>query len=98
MMKFLVISKVKPGAVPENYADIVRAAKQWIKAKTADGTIDVVYSIVPRGGVAITNAETGEKAYDDFLTYPLFPFLDWKIKILADFDHTSDSILKALGQ
>ncbi len=89
---------MKAGPVPENYADIVRAAKEWINAKKADGTIDVVYSIVPRGGVAITNADSGEQAYDDFITYPLFPFLEWKIKILADFNHALDSVLKVLSQ
>ncbi|MHA2089522.1 MAG: hypothetical protein ACW98K_01580 [Candidatus Kariarchaeaceae archaeon] len=97
-MKFLVISKARPGPVPENFADIVRAAKEWVNAKKVDGTIDVVYSIVPRGGVAITNADTGEKAYDDFLSYPLFPFLHWKIKPLADFDHASESIIRALSR
>ncbi|MHA2168938.1 MAG: DUF3303 domain-containing protein [Candidatus Kariarchaeaceae archaeon] len=97
-MKFLVISKFRPGPMPENIVDIYRAAKEWINAKKADGTIDFVYSIVPRGGVAITNADTGEKAFDDFLSYPLFPFLDWKIKPLADFDHSLDSVIRALSR
>jgi hypothetical protein len=97
-MKFLIITKPRTVPLPENYVEIVKAAKDWLKSKLADSTLDCVYSFIPSGGIAIGNAESHEKIYDDILTYPLFPFFEWKVKPLADTDHALSSVISMLSK
>ncbi|MHA2249491.1 MAG: hypothetical protein ACXAD7_03965 [Candidatus Kariarchaeaceae archaeon] len=92
------MTKPRTVPLPENYVELVKAANDWLKSKLADGTLDCVYSIVPGGGVAIGNADTHEKIYDDILAYPLFPFFEWDVKPLADTDHALNSVISMLGK
>ena len=50
-MKYLVIAK--PGITPmppEQAAELNQAAKEWMKARFADGSVDCHY-VFPEGGV-----------------------------------------------
>ncbi len=97
-MKFLVITKPRTVPLPDNYVELVKAAKEWLNAKVADGTIDFVYSMLPNGGVSITNVDSHKQAFDLMQEYPLTPFLDWKIVPLVDLNYTFDKLIKALSR
>ena len=84
-MKFIIVGKNRPGvAPPPNYKDLLTTAKQWIETKQADGLIECVYGLIPRGNLAIVNVESLEALWTEIVTYPLYPFLDFKVRPLVD--------------
>ncbi|MHA2249762.1 MAG: hypothetical protein ACXAD7_05340 [Candidatus Kariarchaeaceae archaeon] len=100
-MKFLIITKAKEGIpAPDNYNELLKAAKTYIEGKLADGTLDCVYQVLgklPSKGIAIGNADSFEKIMEDIMSYPLFNLLDWKIKPLMDAIKLMDMNIAALG-
>lgn len=99
-MKFLVITRQREGVPnPENYVDLLKAAKEFINTKMADGSLDCVYqtiSKIPGAAIAIANAESHEQLLSDLMAYPLFTLLKWKIKPLVDAIKLFDISIAAL--
>lgn len=83
-MKFLVITKPKGGPIPENYVDLMKSAENWINSKIASGELESLYGMLPYGSMAIATADSHEKLWEDMVSYPLYPLLEFKIKPLYD--------------
>lgn len=88
-MKYLVIGKNTVPISPEKGADLFQAAKQYIKAKIADGTYDCHYVFADtEGGFAITNADSHEEVLSGIMDYPLYPFFSWEVKPLCNWNQS----------
>lgn len=86
-MKFLVTGL--PGANPipvEHGADLLQASLAWDKDKLADGMLDCSYNLFGGGGLAIANASSHEAVMEALLEFPLYPFFDWEVTPLLDFE------------
>ena len=94
-MKYL--SSGRPGAVPippEQAVGIYQAAKEWMNARLAEGTVDCHYVFPDRGGFVIGNADSHEEILDRLMEYPLYPFLDWEVRPLCDWSHAYDKAIE----
>lgn len=87
-MKFLVITKPKGVPLPENYADLLKSAETWINSKIASGELESLYGMLPYRSIAIATYESHEKMWEDMVSYPLYPFLEFKLKPLYDWKTT----------
>lgn len=86
-MKFLIIGSPGLTQVPiEQGADLLKAGSAWIKGKIADGTLDCHYSYFGGGGMAIANAESHADLLADILAYPLYPFFEWEVTPLMEYE------------
>lgn len=97
-MKFLVVSKPRGIPIPDNYADLLKAAKTYLTAKIDSGEIEALYSILPSKSIAIVNSDSHEKLWDDLVSYPLYPFLKLKIEVIVDWKYTFDKSLEMLSK
>ncbi len=83
-MKFL-LTAIDLSPVPtENVLSLNQAARDWIKQKLSDGTIECVYGFVEGLGIAIVNANSHEELAEVLYAYPLNPFTTFDIKPLVD--------------
>lgn len=90
-MKYLVIQKPRPTALPpEELAAIQQAAKEWVNAKLADGTMDCVYAFPAAGGIAIGNADSHEDVMKQIVESPLWPISDIEVHALCDVNESFD--------
>jgi hypothetical protein len=90
-MKYLVIGR--PGTVTiklKHGAALFQAAKDWVNAKLEDGTIECHYGFADLGGFTIANVDSHEKVQEMILQYPLYPFFEWEVAVLCDWEHTYD--------
>jgi hypothetical protein len=95
-MKFLLIGRPGPTPTPvEHGAALYEAAKAFVNAKLADGSMDMHYNFADgSGGFAIANADSAEEALGDLVAYPLFPFLRWESHALADWSQAYDQFIE----
>ena len=91
-MKYFVIGTRNLAPMdPKMGIGLFQAAKQWINAQLADGTMDLHYVHIDTGaGFAISNADSHEELYTMILEYPLYPFFDWEVIALVDWSHAYD--------
>jgi hypothetical protein len=90
-MKYLITGL--PGSNPtpvEHGAALLQAGKAWIKEKIADGSIDCHYSFFGGGGIAIGNAASHQELLAVILAYPLYPFFEWDVQPLLEFEEAYD--------
>ncbi len=96
-MKYLVIQKPRRTTLPpEELAAIQQAAKEWLNAKLADGTIDCAYAFAAAGGVAIGNADSHEDLMRQIVESPLWPVSKFEVHALCDFDQAFDASIERL--
>ena len=70
---------------PEQGLALLQAAKEWTKARLADGSMDCSYIFADtQGGFAISNADSHEELMDRLMGYPLWAFFTWEVKALGD--------------
>ena len=82
---------------PKMAIGLFQAAKQWVSASLADGTMDLHYLHVETGGgFTIGNADSHEEIYDRIMEYPLYPFFDWEVIGLVDWSHAYDKNIELL--
>ena len=94
-MKFLVTAQAGPAPMPpEQAASLMQAAKEWMKAGFADGTVECHYVFPEGGGFTISNADSHEAVLDHLLAYPLYPFMTWEVKPLCDWSHSYDKFIE----
>ena len=93
-MKFLVTVTPRRQQVPP--VPVLEASKAWIDAKLADKTFDCCYSFVTGGGVGICNSESPDALHPLILSYPAYPFVDFKIDPLCDIDLALDQVIAML--
>ena len=91
-MKYMVIATRNMVPMDSKQAiGLFQAAKQWINARLADGTLDLHYvHIETGGGFTIGNADSHEEIYDRIIKYPLYPFFDYEVIGLVDWSHAYD--------
>jgi muconolactone delta-isomerase len=90
-MKFMaMVTGIGTPIPPEQGADLVRANKEYVNERLADGTMECCYSFIDGSGFAIFNADSHEEAMDRIMEYPEFPFLIWEVKPLCDANHSFD--------
>ncbi len=97
-MKFLVITKPKGVPLPENYVDLLKSAEVWINSKIASGELESLYGMLPYGSIAIATYESHEKMWEDMVSYPLYPFLEFKLKPLYDWKITFEKSIEMLSR
>ena len=94
-MKYLVIAK--PGTTPmppEQAVELNQAAKEWMKRRFADGSVECHYVFPGGGGCVIANMDSHEAVLDGLLEYPLYPFMNWEVKVLCDWSHSYDKFIE----
>ena len=82
-MRYLVT--VKPGPMPPPIEQI-RQAKDWIQARTDDGTFDAVFAFPEGGGCSIGTYDSVEGLMEQLLEYPLSAFVEYDVQPLTDVD------------
>lgn len=93
-MKYLVTLSPKPFPVPMDQAvKLYLAAKAWSAEKLKSGKIENSYIYPGGGGFAVANVSSHEELIDEMLSYPLYPFFDFEVKVLVDLDHGYNSTL-----
>src|SRR5712692_9501198 len=97
-MKFLTLLRFKPGGAPPAPQAVIainNMAKDWIKAKLADKTLDCAYNVMPNHtniyGIGITNADSLEKAFADLTSYPAYALTDFEVLPLSDVNKAVDN-------
>jgi hypothetical protein len=94
-MKFLIISKPLAGAPPrEDPVATLTAAKQYLNALLADGTLECLYITPDGGGVAIGDVESVEELWEKNSAYPLSQQLHSEFYPLLDHEHYYDTLIR----
>lgn len=81
-MKFLVT--VTPRRLQMPPATVIDQSMAWIKGKISDKTADCSYAFMTGGGVGIFNADSTESMMKLIMSYPGYPFVDFKVDPLCD--------------
>ena len=90
-MKYLVTARPGTTTIKLKYgARVFKAAKEWADARLADGTFECHYGFSDLGALAIVNADSHEALLDGILDCPVYPFFDWQVEALCDWQHTYD--------
>jgi hypothetical protein len=85
-MKFYVFATGSLPVSPEEGAALYEASIEWMKAKFEEGKVDCHYSYPHGGGFAIVDADSHEELSVEIQGYPLFPFLNWEVIPLVDWE------------
>ena len=94
-MKFLITGRLERAPIPpDRGAALLQAAKEWVNARIADGTIECHYVFPEGGGFTISNADSHEAVRDALLDYPLYPFMFWEVKPLCDWSQSYDKYIE----
>lgn len=95
-MKYMVIgTRNLVPMEPAMAVNLFQAAKEWVKARLADGTLDLHYFHVDTsGGFTISNADSHEEVMDRLVDYPLYVFFDWEVICLVDWSHGYDKMIE----
>ena len=93
-MKYLTVTRPRGNIPPEAAVGIFQAGKEWLNARVADGTLDVVHSFPAGGGVSIANADSHEALMDRMREFPLFPFVEGEVHPLVDINRSLDSAIQ----
>ncbi len=86
-MKFLIITKRRASALP---VETMEPARNWIKARLADKTLDCCYGFLNGGGISIMNAKSHEDLVKLLMDYPESRWVDFDIHGLCDIDMLFD--------
>jgi muconolactone delta-isomerase len=92
-MKFLVLTKPR-SMPPERGAEVLKAQKEWFRAKQANHSLDIVYGFPEGGGVSIGNADSPEALMRLIREAPAFPFVEFEIRPLVDINTSLDSAVQ----
>ena len=90
-MKYLVTAR--PGTTPLRVkygTPVFQAAKEWAGSRLADGTFDCHYGFADLGAFVIANGDSHEALFDEILECPLYPYFEWEISALCDWQHMYD--------
>lgn len=94
-MKYLTIATPKAIPVPpEQAVKLYPAAMAWIDQQIKSRKIEVTYLFPEGGGIAISDVNSQEEAFDLLTSYPLYSFFDWKVQSLVDWKHGYNSIIE----
>jgi len=70
---------------PEAISRILRAQREWLGDRFADGSLECVYAFAEgAGGVAIVNARTPEELNGLLSASPLYPIAEYRVSPLVD--------------
>lgn len=90
-MKYLVTARPGTTTIRIKYgARLFEATKEWVNALFADGTFDCHYGFSDLGALTIVNADSHEALLDKILECPVYPYFNWEIKALCDWQHIYD--------
>ncbi len=96
-MKFLVLLKRVVGAPgPENLLAAFQAAKEYLNAMLADGTLDCGYALPDGSGVAIGNFDSHEELWEKMSAFPFFPSMEYEVYPLLDVNYLWDKSIERL--
>ena len=93
-MKFLVMAKIRAGTPLPSAA--VQGQKEVINRFLKSGVNDCVYLFPDGGGFGIANADSGEHLMQLLTEIPTYPFLDWEVRTLSEFNQGMDRVIQAL--
>jgi hypothetical protein len=94
-MKFQVTVTPRRQQMPPVAA--IEGSAAWINAKLADKTADCVYAFMTGGGVGIFNADSADTMMKMLMSYPGYPFVDFKVEPLCDINAALEQV-KAMAQ
>ena len=84
-MKYLVMAEPGERVVPPDMAHtLLDAAADWIRDRLEDEHVECVFFFPTGGGFAVANAESHEELQKLLVSYPLYPFMKWDLKMLID--------------
>lgn len=78
-MKFLVIGKNKPYALPQPSIDAYKGALTYTENGLSSGRFDCAYSFLEGGGFVIGDASSAEDIFTQLASYPLYAYFDWQV-------------------
>ena len=90
-MKYLVTAL--PGTTTiklKHGARLFQATKKWVSARVGDGTFECHYGFSDLGSLAIINADSHEAILDQIIECPVYPFFEWEVTALCDWQHMYD--------
>jgi hypothetical protein len=64
--------------------ELIHAAKDWIDARSGDGTFECVYGFADGGGFSVGTADSADALQQQLLDYPLAPFMRFEVHPLVD--------------
>jgi muconolactone delta-isomerase len=91
-MKFFVTAKIRTGARVSSRT--LEAHNEYLRASLADGSIDCIYAFVGGGGFSISNADSPEQMQERLAQSPLFPFVEWEVHALIDYNRALDGAVE----
>ncbi|HEX8855091.1 MAG TPA: hypothetical protein VF752_05770 [Thermoleophilaceae bacterium] len=97
-MKFLVVVTPRRDAPipPPMLAEILKAQREWLQARAADGTFECNYAFPTGGGMAVVNVDSHEGLNELVYDAPAFGIVDLEAKALSDSDASMGNAIAAL--
>lgn len=93
-MKCLVLVKPRAGTTPTSAALV--ANREIVNSYLKSGVNDCVYVFPDGGAFAITNADSADKLLELLMDLPAYPFFEWDVRPLADFNKATERIIAML--
>ena len=89
-MKFLVI--VTPRRLQMPPVAVIDGSIAWMKGKIADKTAECAYGFITGGGAGIFNAASPDAMMQLLMSYPGYPFVDFKVEPLCDLNTSLEAV------
>lgn len=97
-MKYFVTQVLTRAGPREDALAINEAAREWVEARLADGTMDSAYSFLDGSAFGIVNAESHDDLLDLLTGYPLYWYMDWEVKALCHWSRRMDKAIELQRQ
>jgi hypothetical protein len=97
-MKYLVTAKARANSMPAVSVTMAQAAKEYINACCANGSMDCVYlfSTGDGSGFGVVNASSHERVTEIILDHPAAMLYEWDVQPLTDFNIGVDKMIALL--
>lgn len=97
-MKYLVTAQPSRLMSREQPLPLYKAAREWVTARLADGTLDLHYTFPGGGAIGSANVGSHEVLSDLIAGYPVYAYIDWEVRPPSDWSHTYDTMIERLQQ
>jgi hypothetical protein len=74
----------------ETWGPLDASNQKWVSARLADSTFECHYGFPDLGSLAIVNGDSHEALLDGILDCPAYPFFEWEVTPLCDWQHMYD--------
>lgn len=94
-MKYLFAAMPEIAPIPQDQLDtLLDGAKRWPRPPLDEGRLDCAYIFEDGGCMMIGNAESNDDAFKLIESYPLYPYFQWEVKPLYEWDPGFGTIIE----